>query len=92
MLGLDLVSEVSLVFAADIPVLGGKEFNRDIPSKAEYLRVSHCLHIVSLWISVFVHLLQEEASLMLAEQGTDLQVHRISIGVISLPHSCFLGQ
>lgn len=74
--------------SADFPELGGKELNRDVSSKAEDLKVSHCLYIVS----VFVHLLQEEASLMLAEQGADLRVHRTSIGVISLPHSCVLGQ
>ena len=33
---------------------------------------SHSLHVVWLWVCIHFHLLQEEASLVWAEQGTDL--------------------
>ena len=38
--------------------------------------VSHSLHSVWLWSLYCSHLLQDEASLMMAEQGTDLYVEQ----------------
>lgn len=54
----------------------------DFPFRAECYKVSHSLNNAWLWVSVFVplfvcsRLLQEEVSLMMAEQGTDLLVYK----------------
>ena len=49
--------------------------------------VSHSLHSVWLWSLYCSHLLQEEASLMMAEQGTDLYVEQNVIRSLLLLYS-----
>jgi hypothetical protein len=47
-----------------------KSYLLEIPLNTDYSNASHSLNIVLLWISAFFHLLQEEKSLMMPEQGT----------------------
>jgi hypothetical protein len=58
----------------------GKRFKGHILRRS--FKVSHSLHNVSLWIFFTFHLLQEEVSLVMAEQDTNLQQN--VLGVILL--------
>lgn len=49
-----------------------EEFDAHVPLKAKCSAISQSLDTVWLWVSVFSHLLQEEASMMLAEQIIEL--------------------
>ena len=84
--GLDsLVSSSPLALTLFLPLLPqfiepwGDGFDGDIPFRAECSEVSP-LHIFQLWVSICSHLLKEEASLMMAEQDTNLQYERMSLG------------
>ena len=79
----DNISTVALkVILSRIPhrslSLEGRALMTKIPFRTEYSKVSHSLHIVQLWVSVISCLVQE-ASLMRAEQGTDLWVQQYVI-------------
>ena len=49
---------------------GGEELDGGLPFRAECSEVSYCLCSVWLWFLYLIQLLQEEAFLMVAEQGT----------------------
>jgi hypothetical protein len=59
---------ISTSFSTRFLELGEEEFDGDIPFRAESFKV--CILAVGLYICS--HLLQEEPSLMMAKQGTDL--------------------
>lgn len=62
-------------FSADYLEPSGKVFDTYIPIRIECSKVSHSLHILQFCISVFVfNLLQQEASLMIAEDDIDARV------------------
>jgi hypothetical protein len=54
-------------------------FDRDISSGAECSKVTHSGYYVPVGFHIFCHFLQEEVSLMMAEQGNDRWVRKNSI-------------
>ena len=80
-LGIPILSDscaLSAPSSSEFPEHWGEGFDGDIPFRTECFKVSHTLYNVCLCICS--HLLQEEASLVMADQGTDLWVQQNVIG------------
>lgn len=63
----------SVSFSIEHPELWGEGFDEDITFMTECSKISYSLHIIQLWgLGTSSPLLQEEVSLMMVEQDTDL--------------------
>jgi hypothetical protein len=64
--------------SAEFPLSFREGFDGNIPLRAEGSKLIHCLPFYPVvGLCFFSYLLQLEASLLMAEQGTNLQVYQI---------------